>query len=91
MSIVLGIGDTQMLAEWWRQHRTTIGDPPPPDIGTGYYSPPPVAQGWQCPVCKTVWSPSQLTCPHSDEHAAAYLKIQLELDALRRMVKEATE
>lgn len=103
MSVVLGIGDTWMLANWnrWHGDATThdrpwpwyphVGDPPPPDIGTGHYQPPPIPHGWQCPVCGRVYSPAQMTCLYSDEHAAAYLKIQLELDTLRRMVKEAAE
>lgn len=74
MSIVLGIGDTWMLANWnrWHGDATTHdrplpwypheGDPTPPDIGTGHYQPPPIPQGWQCPLCKTVYAPSVTQC-----------------------------
>lgn len=43
-------------------HIPYAGDPPPPDIGTGHYQPPPVPQGWQCPVCRTVYAPSVTQC-----------------------------
>lgn len=41
-------------------YNLVIGDPPPPDIGT--YHTQPIPQGWQCPVCKTVYAPSVFEC-----------------------------
>lgn len=53
------------LDHYPRPYYPLVGDPPPPDIGTYpgtvHYAPP-VPQGWQCPVCKTVYAPSVTMC-----------------------------
>lgn len=61
-SYIIEIGTGRTTQPYDGRYVTTIGDPTPPDIGTGHYQPPPIPQGWQCPLCRTVYAPSVTMC-----------------------------
>lgn len=56
------VGDEMTLQAIARDAASTDPAQPHLDHYPRYYGPPPVPQGWQCPVCKTVYAPSVLQC-----------------------------